>query len=451
MDNQKIHILVIEDDSLTMQTTKRLLSPYGKVHCAKSEVDAHNMINSHPIDLAFIDLNLNGEMSGLKIISYCAIKRIYPIVLSGEDAPYILEEAFKNGAIDFLSKPFAQDKLSMAIGRFFNNRQHLKFEQIINKSFITKNPALTAELYKIKNLSISNKPIFINGETGTGKRVVAHLVKTIIQAPVFIEVNCSQFNDELFASELFGHKKGAFTGANENKIGLLEKADNGIIFLDEIHALSSKSQKTLLKAIEEKEFYPVGSTKKIKSNFRVLSATCEDINTLIEKNLFRTDLYARISTFEISIPPLRKRNEDISLLFVHFISKQLINILITKEAKTVLENYSWPRNTREIQDLVENWVINGHRLITPELLPANITNNIVKSNQVLTEHHLDLVEEHGLSNFLLLFKKEIIQEMTKRHNGIQKYASDAMKASNPNISNFMKQHKSKSLLNRSTK
>lgn len=450
MNNVKVNILVIEDDSLTMATTKRLLNPYGNLFCASTEAEAHSIIQKEEIELSFIDLNLNGEMSGLKLVSYCAIKGIYPIVLSGEDAPYILEEAFKNGANDFLSKPFAQDKLSIAIGRFFNNRQHLKFEQIINKSFITKSASLTNELYKIKNLSISNKPIFIHGETGTGKRVVAHLVKSILQSEVFIEVNCSQFNDELFASELFGHKKGAFTGANENKVGLLEKADNGILFLDEIHALSSKSQKTLLKAIEEKEFYPVGSTTKVKSNFRVLSATCEDIELLIEQNQFRTDLFARISTFEINIPPLRKRTEDIELLFKHFISKQLINILITKESVEVLKKYSWPRNTREIQDLVENWVINGHRLITPEILPINIVNNIVRPNQVLTEHHLDLVEEHGLSNFILLFKKEIILEMTKKHNGVQKYASDAMKASNPNISNFMKQHRSKSLLSRSS-
>lgn len=281
------------------------------------------------------------------------------------------------GAKDYLSKPFAQDKLSIVISRYLNNRQHLQFEKIINNSFITKSPELTQELYKIKNLSISDRLIFIHGETGTGKRVVAHLIKQILKVPELIEVNCSQHTDELFSSELFGHKKGSFTGANEDRIGLLEKAHNGVIFLDEIHALSSKSQKTLLKAIEEKEFYPVGSNKKVRSNFRVISATCENIELLMETNQFREDLYARISTFEILIPPLRSRVEDISLLFEYFISKQLINILITEETKTVLERSSWPRNTREIQDLVENWVVNGHRLITPAVLPAHIKNNII--------------------------------------------------------------------------
>ena len=159
---------------------------------------------------------------------------------------------------------------------------------------------------------------------------------------------------------------------------------HGIVFLDEIHALSLKAQKTLLKAIEEKEFYPVGSNTKVKSNFRVVSATCEDIESLLERSLFREDLYARINTFNIKLSPLRKRQEDIILLFEYFISKQLIQIVITDEAKTVLKNYSWPRNTREIQDLVENWVINGDRLITVETLPNNIKKNLIQKNRIIT-------------------------------------------------------------------
>ena len=260
-----------------------------------------------------------------------------------------------------------------------------------------------------------------------------------------MELNCSQFSDELIASELFGHKKGSFTGANENKIGLLEKADNGIIFLDEIHALSVRSQKTLLKAIEEKEFYPVGSNKPVKSNFRVISATCENIQELISSGKFRNDLFARISTFQINLLPLRERKEDIDLLFEYFISKYLVQVLITTEAKALLRNYSWPRNTREIQDLVENWIVNGQRLITPDVLPGHIKLNITQMNSFIPEAYFDFVEEHGLTEFLTFLKKEIAESMIKQNGGSMRQASKAMQVSHSNLSNFLKQNKSKNL------
>jgi transcriptional regulator with PAS, ATPase and Fis domain len=220
---------------------------------------------------------------------------------------------------------------------------------------------------------------------------------------------------------------------------------NGIIFLDEIHALSVRSQKTLLKAIEEKEFYPVGSNKPVKSNFRVISATCENIQELISSGKFRNDLFARISTFQINLLPLRERKEDIDLLFEYFISKYLVQVLITTEAKALLRNYSWPRNTREIQDLVENWIVNGQRLITPDVLPGHIKLNITQMNSFIPEAYFDFVEEHGLTEFLTFLKKEIAESMIKRNAGSMRQASKAMQVSHSNLSNFLKQNKSKNL------
>lgn len=451
MREKLVNILLVEDDSLTMQTSKRLLRPFGKIFSASTEEEAYKVIQENSIDLAFFDLNLHGELSGLKLITFARLNNIYSIVLSGEAHTKVLEKAYVNGARDYLIKPFNQAKLSTVMNHYFNYLKSTEFENIINKSFITKSQELTEELYKIKNLGVSDKPIFIHGETGTGKRVIAHLIQKVLENDNFIELNCSQYTDELFASELFGHKKGAFTGANENKVGVLEKAHNGIVFLDEIHSLSLKAQKTLLKAIEEKEFYPVGSNTKIKSNFRVVSATCEDIEVLIEQSEFREDLFARINTFNIKLSPLRKRKEDILLLLQYFISKQLIQIVITDEAKKILEEYSWPRNTREIQDLVENWVINGNRLITADILPNNIKNNFVQTNKVISEYHLDLVEEYGLTQFLIMMKKEIIEHMIKRNNGVLKRASKVMNASYPNLSAFLKTHKNKSFSNRRIK
>ena len=327
MENETT-ILLVEDDLLTLRTNKRLLSSYGKVLTASNSFDAEQIMIERKIDVSFFDLNLDGELEGLNLIKKAQSANIYSIVVSGESREDVLHSAFENGAKDYLLKPFNNEKLIQVIQRFFNSKKHLEFENLINKAFITKSQAQVEEIYKIKNLTISDKPVFINGETGTGKRVIAHLIKEISQSEKFIEVNCSQFTDELIASELFGHTKGSFTGAHNDKIGLLEEAHNGIVFLDEIHALSLKSQKTLLKAIEEKEFFPVGSNRLVKSNFRVVSATCENMEELIGAGKFREDLFARISTFQINLLSLKERKEDIGLLFDYFISKHLVQILI---------------------------------------------------------------------------------------------------------------------------
>lgn len=446
MNNSDLTILLLEDDSLTLQTNKRLLGSFGKVKTASSKKEAEEIIRDEKIDIAFFDLNINGKLSGLDLIKEATAKDIYTIVVSGETRKEILKEAFLNGAKDYLLKPFDKDKLAQVLNRYLNNQKHADFEKLINNSFITKSQRQVDELYKLKNLTVSEKPIFIHGETGTGKRVISHLIKEMSETKEFVELNCSQFSDELIASELFGHKKGAFTGATDNKIGLLEKADNGIVFLDEIHALSIKSQKMLLKAIEEKEFYPVGSNRTVKSNFRIISATCENIQEMIEEGRFRSDLFARISTFEIKLLPLRERKEDIELLLDYYISKHLVQILITDEAKDILRSYSWPRNTREIQDIVENWIVHGHRLITPEILPGHIRHNITKKSSLIPDFYYDLVEDHGLTEFMTILKKEIVQGMINRHNGSLRQAAKTMDLSHSTLSTFMKQNKSKDIL-----
>jgi DNA-binding NtrC family response regulator len=441
MKDTSLSILLVEDDLLTLATNKRILARYGEVLTAPTYAEAQQLLSEGQFDIAFFDLNLHGTLSGLDLIKIASDKSLYTVVVSGESRGDILETAFKNGAKDYLLKPFNDEKLLQVLNRFLNNRKHLSFETLINDSFITKSPEQIEELYKIKNLTISEKPIFINGETGTGKRVVAHIIKSICINKKFIEVNCSQFSDELIASELFGHAKGAFTGAAEKKDGLLVQADGGIIFLDEIHALSLKSQKTLLKAIEEKEFYPVGSDRPVKSNFRVVSATCENIHELIQDGKFREDLFARISTFQINLLPLRNRIEDINLLFTHFISKHLVQVFINDEAMSVLQKYSWPRNTREIEDLVENWIVNGHRLITPDILPLHIKQNTSSQGKFIPDVYLDMAEEHGLNDFLTFLKKEIALGIIKRNGDSLRKAASSMGASYSNLSNFLKTNK----------
>ncbi len=441
MNQTNSSILLVEDDLLTQRTSKKLLSRFGEVLTVSNYDDAMAQMRTRVFDVAFFDLNLNGELAGLELIKAASAIGLYSIVISGEDRDKVLETALRNGAQDFLSKPFSDEKLEQVLGRFFNNRKYLAFESIINRNFITKSSKQIEQLYKIKNLPISNKPVFIHGETGSGKRVVAHIIKEVTEQKNFLELNCSQFSDELVASELFGHVRGSFTGATNDKEGLLLQANDGVVFLDEIHGLSLKSQKTLLKAIEEKEFYPVGASRPVKSNFRLFSATCENIQELMDQGKFREDLFARISTFQIRLLPLRERPEDIELLFEHFISKHLVQVFISDEAKGILRSYKWPRNAREIEDLVENWIVEGKRLITPEVLPAHIKNNTPSMSKFIPDLYLDMAEEYGLNDFMTYLKKEIVTQLVKRNdNSIRKVATN-VGSSYSNLAAFLRQNK----------
>lgn len=439
--NMNLRILLVEDDPLTQRTSKRTLSQFGNVTIASTLFEGRNLLAKNLFDISFFDLNLHGELHGLDLIAIAKTKNLYSVVVSGESEEATIKSAFEQGAKDYLLKPFTEDKLDQVMASYCNSLKNDESENLIKKFFITKSDKQKSELKKINNLRISDKPIFLNGETGTGKRVVGHIIKAACNQSNFVELNCSQFNDELLASELFGHVKGAFTGATQDKDGLLSKANNGIIFLDEIHALSLRSQRTLLKAIEEKTFHPVGSSRPVSSNFRVLSATCENIQEMIRQGTFRQDLFARISTFQINILPLRERSEDIYPLIQHFISKHLVQIYIEDEAKQTLERYSWPRNTREIEDLVENWVVEGTRIVTADSLPVHIRNNSPVDTNFIPEVYFDMIQEHGLNDFLTYLKKEIVTGAILRNGGSMRKTALEIGASYSNLSSFLKQHK----------
>ena len=440
MQNE-LNILLVEDDLYTQNVSKRLLSRFGNVEAASTREEAQSLLRTKRYDMAFLDLNLHGKLDGLKLIGLTQKYRTYPIVVSGESDKGIIQKSLESGARDYLLKPFDDQKLDSVISRFFLNKKEMNLLQKIRKGFITRNEKQAIELAKIVNLSISSKPVFIDGETGTGKRVVSHLIRDTLECQNFIEVNCSQFHGDTSRSELFGHKAGSFTGAIGDKVGLLQKAHNGIIFLDEIHSLSLEVQRLLLKALEEKIFYPVGSNIPVQSDFRIIAATCENIQTLISEGRFREDLFARISTFQINLFPLRERREDIIPLFEHFIAKQPFQMLLTEAAQEILKNYSWPRNTREVQDLLENWVVNGHRLITPEHLPQRIRSNLPIEKRIFTQSQLDLIEDIGLKDFLNEFKKEIILEFIKRNNRSSRQAAKKMGIAASTISQFLNEKK----------
>lgn len=371
-----------------------------------------NSLKYDKVDLAFLDLDLGtDELAGLKLAKLAKEMGIYSIITTGHGEDEIAHRAYELGAQDYLRKRITPEALKMAMGRFFSFISGPKVDELVKTRYLTTDERTIEELNIIKGLTRSHKPVLLTGPTGTGKTIIADIIREVCNVPKdkFVAVNCGAFTETLLESELFGHKKGAFTGATADKVGLLKVADGGIVFLDEIHALSKSSQLTLMKAIEEKTFLPVGSTKQEKSNFRVICATCEDLPTLIEEKVFRSDFYARISHIKIELFSLKSRPDDILPLIHHFNAKHMRKITITEETKKFLRSLEWKSNTRDIEALVEHWNIKGFGIITPDCIPDSFikTNDAPKSK--LSKAEVKRVREIGIRNYLEEYKKEIVE------------------------------------------
>ncbi len=294
----------------------------------------------------------------------------------------------KKGAFDYITKPFDLDELVLRVKKI-EEQKNLRKDSIALRTFldmgkdvfiIAKSWGMKQLLDTIEGVKNSDVNMLLTGETGTGKNLIAKIIHSTSmrsKRPI-LSINCATLSEELLVSELFGHEKGAFTGAVATKHGLVEIADGGILFLDEISELSTGLQAKLLKAIEEGEFYPVGGTKPIKVDVRFIAATNRNAKNLIAEGRFREDLYYRLNIIEIFIPPLRDRREDIQPLSNYFLKKHLhkSHKKITGFSNTAIEilmKYSFPGNVRELENIIERAIIlEKSSLITPESLPRSI-------------------------------------------------------------------------------
>lgn len=340
-----------------------------------------------PIDLAIVDLRLP-DGDGIELMS--KLRLIHPniqvIILTGHASIENAVEATRNGAFHFVTKPCNLDEILSLIERALTQtqltreNQHLRnalnmkyrFENIVGQS-----DAITSVLGIVERVAQSDSTVLIMGESGTGKELIAkalHYNSNRSQEP-FIPVNCGAIPGELLESELFGHVKGAFTGAIANRTGRFELAQDGTLFLDEIGELSPNLQVKLLRVLQEKSFEPVGGTKTIPANVRVIAATNVDLEEAVEQGLFREDLFYRLNVIPIRVPSLRERKSDIPLLLHHFIDtfnrtrgRQLKGV--APEAMEMLVNYSWPGNIRELENLVERLsILKGAGIVEVSDLP----------------------------------------------------------------------------------
>ena len=381
----KRSILIVDDEPILRLSLKKLLNNENyKTLCTNGVKETLQLDPSLKFDLAIVDLNLS-DGKGTDLIS--SLKKSQPplqsILITGEHSINVtIVEAINQGIFYFIPKPFEPDALLSLVKKVLkqndlidqnkNLRENIKkqfhFNQIIGQSDSIIN--LTEWMCKIAK---SSSNLLITGESGTGKELVArsiHCAKDSTKP--FISVNCGAIPKDLVESEFFGHIKGSFTGAVNNHKGYFSAAEDGTLFLDEIGTMDINLQVKLLRVLQEKSFKPVGSTKSISTNARIISATNIDLEKAVERGEFRKDLYYRLNIIPLTIPPLRERKQDIPLLIQHFLKSNIKDksTYLSDEAINCLCNYNWPGNIRELENLIERLcVFKDEGIIDAENLP----------------------------------------------------------------------------------
>lgn len=401
-------ILVVDDEIFIRDNLERTLSLKGyDVSLAENRAQTIRTVTESDIDLVLLDMNLGTE-SGLDILR--EIKEIDPdilvIIITGYGTVETAVEALKMGAYDYMKKPFKADAIHLIV-RLALETQSLKRElKSLRREGLAQLPevvgtsSVMAEVFRsIEEVAKhENATVLITGESGTGKEVAARAIHDLSPRKdrPFIDINCGSLPYNLLESELFGHEKGAFTDAKTRKIGLLEEASGGTVFLDEIGEMDINLQVKLLRVLEERRIRRLGSSRSIDINVRVIAATNKDLKEAIEKKEFREDLYYRLNVFPICLPPLRERTDDIAPLLNLFLKRYSREFKknikdISKDALEIFRRYPWPGNIRELKNLVERiCIMNNREIITPDMLPAELTG---QKTQPQTGLGMELTEE----------------------------------------------------------
>ena len=364
-------LLAVDDNVNALEIIKRNLGRVGyKVMTCNNVQNAVELLNDHEIDLVITDLKMP-KHSGLDLVRYVSenFHDTGIIMITGYPTIEGAIEAIKKGAEEFLAKPFTDEELLSVVQKVLDNLAAQRNTQDTVESGSTC--GIVGSSKPIKNIfkliakaAVMKANVLISGESGTGKELVARAIHygSARSSVTFVPVNCTAIPESLLESELFGHEKGAFTGANITRAGFFQVADGGTIFLDEIGDASRSLQAKLLRVIENKEIIKVGSSQVIKVDARILAATNKDLKTLVSKNLFREDLYYRINVIDIHIPPLRERREDVPLLIHHFVSNLFREtggrpLTFSDGALKALTDYAWPGNVRELENLIQKLAV----------------------------------------------------------------------------------------------
>ncbi|HSA94324.1 MAG TPA: sigma-54 dependent transcriptional regulator [Terriglobales bacterium] len=421
-----LQVLIVDDEPAVREGCREVAEGLGfRVSVADGATAAYRILESESIDLCLLDLRLPGA-SGLEVLQ--EIRRRRPeaevVVITGYATVQSAVEAMKLGACDYVAKPFHVDELRLLLERVarqirLSTENRVLREKVRNRKGFAGMVGHSREMEKlyriISKVASSTHPVLIQGESGTGKELVArsiHFSGSYRDKP-FIPVDCGALVPTLIESELFGYVKGAFTGATRTKEGLLAIADRGTVFLDEIAELPVDLQAKLLRALQEKEIRPVGSTRRVPIQVRILAATNRDLEAAVQQGTFRKDLYFRLNVVNLRIPPLRERREDIPLLVGHFLERLARSTgterTLADDALERMMSYDWPGNVRELENSIERaWALSSGPVLHTSDLPTTL--------QGISALAAGASADHGIVSLQELEKRAILEAL-QRLNG----------------------------------
>ena len=432
----KRNILIVDDEQPTIDSLEILLGDDFHLLIARSGEEALNLITSCPVDLVFLDITLQG-MDGFEVLK--EIKRrdesVEAVMLTADEKAKTAMRALELGAFHYITKPYDKDDILLVIRRVFEKKNMAdeivalrdEVEELDAFHSIVGQDSKMKELYKlITKVAATDTTVLITGESGTGKELVAKAIHlaSARRDKHFKAINCGAIPEHLLESELFGHEKGAFTGASERKIGKFEMANGGTLFLDEISAMKEHMQVKLLRVLQEQEIEGVGGLKAIPVDVRILAATNSSMRKIVESGEFREDLFFRLNVIHLHIPPLRERPGDIMILAEHFLkffSKKFNKPLqgFSPEARRTFEGYSWPGNVREIKNVIERaFVLCEGESIKKENLPLDLS--------IPRNDFLEFREPFSLKEVMDAYERKVILSILERVGWNQTRAAEVL-------------------------
>ena len=449
-------VLIVDDDKNTREGLQRALRDDYEVFTAESGERALSILAENEIDVLVSDIRMPG-MDGMTLLQRALARHpgliVIPLTAYGNVETAV--EAMKRGAYDFLVKPFNLDHLEMLLDRALRSRDmesenadlRMQLDDKYGLENIVGNSDVMRRLFEtIRQTASTSATVLLEGESGTGKELVAHAIHSLsprAKGP-FVAVHCAALSTNLLESELFGHEKGAFTGAVARRRGRFELADGGTLFLDEVSEIDAAVQVKLLRALEERTFERVGGAETVETDIRLIAATNQDLRQLVEDGRFREDLFFRLDVVNITLPPLRERLSDVPLLCSHFVKEcsarnnRRIEGL-TPDAVNILSSYTWPGNVRELRNTIEKMVVlaRGSKL-TARDIPAGIRESVRGGGGTAREREDSPAA--GSSQSLADAEKKMIFEALRRHGDNRTRAARALGISRRTLHRKLRQY-----------
>jgi len=438
-----LRVLIVDDEQSMRDMLRIVLRREGyHVSVARDGKEAIEILRNHPVDLLLSDIRMP-EVSGVDVLRVAKDlnRDIIAIMMTAFASTDTAVEALRLGANDYFTKPFSMDELRLKVRHHLETRRLRQENALLKRALgtshqfcdlIGRSEPMLALFRMIETIGRTNSTVLITGESGTGKDLVARAIHfhSLRREQPFVAVNCGAVPETLLESELFGHMRGAFTGAESNKKGLMEVAERGTIFLDEIGEMNATMQVKLLRVLQDRKFRRLGGTDEVQADIRVIAATNQDLPRRVEEGKFREDLFYRINVISIELPPLRDRREDIPLLAEHFLAKFAAEMdkpvrTIAHEAMDMLVAYEWRGNVRELENVIERAVaLEQTAAVLPETLPEPIRRGLSTRSAAavaeLPNAGIDL-EAHVEDIY-----REHIAQALKRSGGVQVKAAEML-------------------------